>query len=39
MSNRRKAIVAVTAGLATISLGLSVTSAAGPRRKPPPWAA
>ncbi|MFC9693190.1 M36 family metallopeptidase [Kribbella sp. NPDC056951] len=29
MSNRRKAIVAVTAGLATISLGLSVTSAAG----------
>ncbi|MFB6724623.1 M36 family metallopeptidase [Kribbella sp. NPDC056345] len=29
MSNRRKALVAVTAGLATVSLGLSVTSAAG----------
>ncbi|GAA0604653.1 bacillolysin [Kribbella sandramycini] len=29
MSKRRKAIVAVTAGLATISLGLSFTSAAG----------
>ncbi|MFG1622771.1 M36 family metallopeptidase [Kribbella sp. NPDC049227] len=29
MTKRRKAVVAVTAGLATISLGLSVTSAAG----------
>jgi Zn-dependent metalloprotease len=29
MTKRRKAIVAVTAGLATISLGLSSTSAAG----------
>ena len=29
MTKRRKAVVAVTAGLATISLGLSFTSAAG----------
>lgn len=29
MRKRRKALVAVTAGLATVSLGLSFTSAAG----------